>query len=65
MRSKVPGIQVIEWCILNRFKNESWAIEKLDVLYRIKKTQTWAKATGNHDYDTKFKIHKDSNGTIM
>ena len=65
MWSEVPGIQVISWRMLNRFRNESWAADNLDVMYVTDETLAWAKATGDHDNDTTVDLHKDSNGTIL
>ena len=65
MWSEVPGIQVISWRMLNRFRNESWAADNLDVMYLTDETLAWAKATGDHDNDTTVDLHKDSNGTIL
>ena len=65
MWSEIPGIQVISWRMLNRFRNESWATDNLDVMYLADETLAWAKATGDHDNDTTVDLHKDSNGTIL
>ena len=65
MWSEVPGIQVLSWRMLNRFRNESWAADNLDVMYLADETLVWAKATGEHDNDTTVDLHKDSNGTIL
>ena len=65
MWSEIPGIQVISWRMLNRFRNESWAADNLDVMYLADETLAWAKATGDHDNDTTVDLHKDSNGTIL
>ena len=51
--------------MLNRFRNESWAADNLDVMYLADETFAWAKATGNHDNDTTVDLHKDSNSTIL
>ncbi len=65
MWSEVPGIQVISWRMMNRFRQESWATENLDVIYLAAETLTWAKATGDHDNDATVELHKDSNGTVL
>ena len=65
MWSEVPGIQVISWRMLNRFRNESWATENLDMMYLDDENLAWAKATGDHENDTTVNLHKDSNGTIL
>ena len=64
MWSEVPGIQVIAWRMLNRFRNESWATENLDMIYLDDENLAWAKAPGDHENDTTVNLHKDSNGTI-
>ncbi len=33
MWSEVPVVQVTAWRMLNRLRNESWAMENLDMLY--------------------------------
>ena len=33
MWSEVPGVQVVAWRMLNRLKNESWAMDALDMMY--------------------------------
>jgi len=65
MWSEVPGVQVMAWRILNRFRNESWASESLDMLYLDKEKLAWAKATGDHDNDGSVDLHKDANGTVL
>lgn len=65
MWSEVPGIQVISWRMLNRFRNESWASSNLDMMYLADETLNWAKATGDHDNETTVELHKDTNGTIL
>ena len=64
MWSEVPDIQVIAWCMLNRFCNESRATENLDMIYLDDENLAWAKAAGDHENDTTVNLHKDSNGTI-
>ena len=65
MWSEVPGVQVITWRMLNRLKNESWAMESLDMMYMDDEKLAWAKATGDHDNDSAVDLHKDSNGTVL
>src|SRR5690606_13969459 len=48
MWSEVPGVQVVSWRMLNRFRNESWAAEALDMMYLDDETLEWAKASGDH-----------------
>ena len=65
MWSEVPGIQVVTWRMLNRLRNESWAMESLDMMYMDDERLAWAKATGDHDNDSSVDLHKDSNGTVL
>lgn len=65
MWSEIPGIQVISWRMLNRFRNESWATNNLDIMYLADETLSWAKATGDHDSDTTVELHKDCNDTVL
>jgi protein PhnA len=63
--SEVPGIQVVSWRMLNRLKNESWAMESLDMLYLSDENLAWAKVTGDHDNDDAVLLHKDCNGNLL
>ena len=65
MWSEVPGVQVVAWRMLNRLKQESWAMENLDMLYLDDEKLAWAKATGDHDNDAAVELHKDCNGAIL
>ena len=65
MWSEIPGVQVVAWRMLNRFRNESWAAEALDMLYLDDETLEWAKASGDHIDDGTVVLHKDSNGNIL
>lgn len=65
MWSEVAGVQVIAWRMLNRFRNESWATDSLDMLYLDDEKLAWAKATGDHENDGSVDLHKDSNGQIL
>jgi protein PhnA len=65
MWSEVPGIQVVTWRMLNRLKQESWAMESLDMMYLADETLDWAKATGDHDNDSAVELHKDANGNVL
>jgi protein PhnA len=65
MWSEVPGVQVVAWRMLNRLKNESWAMENLDMMYLSDETLAWAKAAGDHDNDAAVELHKDSNGNLL
>ncbi|MFA5620237.1 MAG: PhnA domain-containing protein [Weeksellaceae bacterium] len=65
MWSEVPGVQVVAWRMLNRFRNESWAADALDMLYLDEEMLDWAKASGDHTGDGTVVLHKDSNGNIL
>lgn len=65
MWSEVPGVQVVSWRMLNRLKNESWAMDNLDMMYLTDETLAWAKATGDHDNDSGVELHRDSNGNVL
>lgn len=65
MWSEVPGVQVVSWRMLNRFRNESWAADALDMMYLDEETLEWAKASGDHIGDGSVLLHKDSNGNIL
>ena len=65
MWSEVPGVQVVSWRMLNRLRNESWAMDCLDMMYLDDEKLAWAKATGDHDNDSAVDLHKDSNGTVL
>lgn len=65
MWSEVPGVQVVSWRMLNRFKNDSWAVEALEMMYLDEETLEWAKASGDHLGDGNVVLHKDSNGNIL
>ncbi len=65
MWSEVPGIKVTAWRVLNRLRNESWAVEDLDMLYLDEELLTWAKATGDHENDSNVQLHKDVNGQTI
>lgn len=65
MWSEIPGIQVATWRMLNRLKNESWAMDSLDMMYMDDDRLAWAKATGDHENDSAVDLHKDSNGAVL
>jgi len=65
MWSEVPAVQVTAWRMLNRLRNESWAMENLDMLYLADEQLAWAKATGDHENDSSVDLHKDSNGHVL
>jgi protein PhnA len=65
MWSEVPGVQVVSWRMLNRLRNESWAMDNLDMLYLDDEKLAWAKATGDHENDASVELHKDCNGNTL
>ncbi len=62
MWSEIPGVQVVTWRLLHRLKQESWAMDNLDMMYLSDELLVWAKATGDQDNDAPIELHKDSNG---
>lgn len=62
MWSEVPAIQIVSWRMLNRLRNESWAMDYLDMLYLDDEKLAWAKATGDHENDATVDLHRDCNG---
>lgn len=65
MWSEVPAIQVSSWRMLNRLRDESWAMENLDMMYLDEASLEWAKKTGDHENDASVDLHKDCNGQIL
>lgn len=65
MWSEVPAVQVVSWRMLNRLKNEAWAMEALEIMYLDDELLEWAKATGEHEEKTEVNEHKDSNGVVL
>jgi len=65
MWSEVPAVQVVSWRMLNRFRNETWAAEAIDMMFLDEPTLAWAKSTGDHENSDKVELHRDSNGTIL
>lgn len=63
--SEIPAIQVVSWRMLNRFRNESWAVDTLEMAYLEEALLEWAKAAGDHTNDTDLLFHKDANGHIL
>jgi protein PhnA len=63
--SEIPGIQVVTWRMLNRLKNESWAMDSLDMMYLSDENLAWAKITGDHDNDSAVELHKDTDGNLL
>lgn len=65
MWSEVPGVQVVSWRMLHRLKQESWAMESLEMMYLDDERLAWAKATGDHENDAAVELHKDCNGQVL
>ena len=65
MWSEVPAVQIVSWRMLNRFRDESWASENLDLMYLDEQNLAWAKATGDHESDGSVDLHKDCNGNLL
>jgi protein PhnA len=65
MWSEVPGVQVVAWRMLNRLKNESWAMDALDMMYLDDDQLTWAKASGDDVHSAEVDLHRDCNGAIL
>ncbi|CAN5893992.1 alkylphosphonate utilization protein [soil metagenome] len=65
MWSELPAVQVVSWRMLNRFRNESWAMDSLDMMYLADDRLAWAKAMGDHENDNSVELHKDSNGNVL
>lgn len=65
MWSEVPAVQVMAWRMLNRLSNESWAAEQLDMLYLDDEKLNWAKASGDHENDSRVELHRDCYGAIL
>lgn len=65
MWSEVPGVQVVSWRMLNRFRNESWAADALEMIYLDEDNLEWAEASGDQLGDGDVQLHTDSNGNIL
>ena len=65
MWSEVPAVQVASWRMLNRLRQESWAVESLDMMYLDDETLEWAKAEGDHVHEGDVELHKDANGKVL
>lgn len=65
MWSEVPGVQIVSWRLLNRFRNETWAADALDILYLDEDMLEWAKASNDHLGDGSVQFHRDAHGTIL
>lgn len=65
MWSEVPAVQVVAWRLLSRLRNETWAVDALDMLYLSDENLAWAKATGDHENSSEVELHRDCNGAIL
>lgn len=65
MWSEVPAVQVMAWRMLNRFRDESWAHDALEMLYLNEDDLEWAKATGEHLSNVEDSLHRDCNGILL
>lgn len=65
MWSEYKPVQVVSWRMLNRFRNETWAADLLDMMYLDDETLAWAKQTGDHEGEASVELHKDVNGNIL
>ena len=63
--SAVPGVQVVTWRLLNRLKDESWAIDSLDAMYMDEDTLAWAQAGFDEEHVDADDVHKDCNGQLL
>lgn len=63
--SAVPGVQVVTWRLLNRLKDESWAIDSLDAMYMDEETLAWAQAGAEEEGTGADEVHKDCNGQVL
>ena len=65
MWSEVPAVQVVAWRMLSRLRNETWAVDALDMLYLSDENLAWAKSTGDHENSSEVELHRDCNGAIL
>ena len=65
MWSETAAIQVVAWRMLNRFRDETWAHDALEILYLDEDNLEWAKASGEHLSDIEDSLHRDCNGTLL
>ncbi|WP_417263884.1 alkylphosphonate utilization protein [Celeribacter sp.] len=59
MWSESDAVKVVSWRLLNRFRDEAWAADALDMLYLEPEVEEWAKAVGPEV------IHRDSVGAVL
>ena len=65
MWSDVPAVQIVVWRLLNRMKNETWAVDLLDQMYLDEDNLQWAQATDDHLESDGDDVHRDSNNAIL
>jgi protein PhnA len=65
MWSEIAPVQVVSWRMLNRFRNESWAADLLDMMYLTDENLEWAKQTGDHENSAAVDLHKDAFGALL
>lgn len=65
MWSEFPAVQVVAWRMLNRFRNESWAADSLEMMYLDDELLEFAKLSGDHTGDGSVDLHKDCNGNVL
>ena len=62
MWSEYVPVKITAWRILQRLRNETWAVDALDMLYLDDEQLSWARSTGDHENDSTVEFHVDSNG---
>jgi protein PhnA len=65
MWSELVAVQVVSWRMLNRLREESWAVSSLDMMYLDDERLAWAKATGDHESSADVDLHMDCNGAQL
>lgn len=65
MWSEVAAVQVMSWRMLNRFREETWAHDALEMLYLNDDDLEWAKASGEHLSNVEDSLHRDCNGVLL
>ena len=65
MWSEVVAVQVMAWRMLNRFRDETWAHDALEMLYLDEDNLEWAKASGEHLSNVEDSLHRDCNGVLL
>lgn len=65
MWTQVPAVQVVAWRMLNRFREETWAADALEMLYLEDSILEWAKASGEHLSNVEDSLHRDCNGALL